>query len=362
MERVTESAIGDIVRGAVHFGSGGGGDPHLGGQLLTAAVRQYGPVPLVRAEALAPDALVLPVVSAGAPYALLEKAHSVHEAEALRAAVEARAGRECAAVLPVQLGSANVAVPLAVAARLGLPCLDADLMRRTLPSIDMTLLRLLGHPVPPVTLVGCTGAQVEFSSGDSAVLSELLRAVMPGLGLVALASAYGVTAGDCARLGVDGSISDCARIGAALAAVTPGSDEGYAPFLHACGGRMVCTATVAELVQHSTDGWPRGVVSLNTSEDFVRIDFQNENLIVSRSGTVLATVPDLISLADADTGILLQTTDLALGQDVHVITSPVDERWHTPAGLDLVGPRAFGYAVDPVRFDGTATLVSAGPR
>ncbi|RBM17081.1 DUF917 domain-containing protein [Prauserella sp. PE36] len=362
MEQVAESAIDDIVRGAVHFGSGGGGEPHLGRQLLTAAVRQYGPVPLVQAGSLAPDALVLPVVSAGAPYALLEKAHGVHEAEALRAAVEARAGRECAAVLPVQLGSANVAVPLAVAARLGLPCLDADLMRRTLPSIDMTLLRLSGHPVPPITLVGCTGALVEFSSGDGAVLGELLRAVMPGLGLVALASAYEVTAGVCARLGVDGSISDCARIGAALGAVSPGSEAGYAPFLRACGGRMLCTATVAELVQHSTDGWPRGVVSLNTPAGFARIDFQNENLIVSRSGTVLATVPDLISLADAETGSLLQTTDLALGQEVHVIAGPVDDRWHTPEGLDMVGPRAFGYAVDPVRFDGTGDLTAAGPR
>lgn len=193
---------------------------------------------------------------------------------------------------------------------------------------------------------------MEFSSGDDAVLGELLRAVMPGLGLVALISAYRVTAGDCARLGVGGSISDCAWIGAALAAVSLRRDGGYEPFLRACGGWMLCTGTVTELVQHSTDGWPHGVVSVRTPDGFVRIDFQNENLIVSQEGAVLATVPDLISVADADTGTLMQTTDLALGQEVHVITSPVDDRWCTAEGLAAVGPRAFGYAVDPVRFDG----------
>ncbi|MFD4255392.1 DUF917 domain-containing protein [Amycolatopsis thermoflava] len=357
MDQVAETAIDDVVHGAVHFGSGGGGDPYLGQQLLTATIRRHGPVPLVRADELAPDALVLPVVSGGTPHALIEKAHSAAEAEILRSAVETRAGRKCAAVLPVQLGSVNVAVPLAVAAELGLPCLDVDLMRRTLPSIDMTLLRLAGLPVPPITVVGGAGVVAEFSSGADTVLSELVRAVMPALGLVALISAYRVTAGDCARLGVAGSISECARIGAGLADVSPAHPDGYEPYLRACGGRLVCTGTVAEIVQHSADGWPRGVVSVRTPEGFVRIDFQNENLVLSREGTVLATVPDLIGLADAETGAMTQTVDLAVGQDVHVITSPVDDRWHTPEGLAVVGPRAFGYAVDPVRFDGAIPAV-----
>ncbi|MGY6653592.1 DUF917 domain-containing protein [Amycolatopsis sp. TRM77291] len=360
MEHVAEAAIDDVMRGAVHFGSGGGGDPYLGRQLLTAAVRRHGPIPLVAAEELAPDALVLPVVSGGTPHALIEKTHSTAEAETLRAAVEARAGRECAAVLPIQLGSVNVAVPLVVAAELGVPCLDLDLMRRTLPSIDLTLLRLAGHPVPPITVVGGAGVVAEFSQGADSVLGELVRAVMPGLGLVALISAYRVTAGDCARLGAIGSISECARIGAALTDVSPASPDGYEPYLRACGGRLVCTGTVAEVVQYSSDGWPRGVVSLQTAGGFARIDFQNENLVFSREGTVLTTVPDLIGVADAATGALTQTIDLAVGQEVHVITSPVDHRWHTPEGYAAAGPRAFGYDVDAVRFDGAATL--AGTR
>ncbi|WP_033288596.1 DUF917 domain-containing protein [Amycolatopsis jejuensis] len=339
MEQVTEAAIDDLLRGAVHFGSGSGGDPYLGRQMLTAAIRRYGPVPLADPSTMDPDALVLPVAYAGPPSVLVEKAHGEVDAETLRAAVEARAGRSCAAVVPVQCAGVNAAVPLAVAAQLGLPCLDADLMRRCFPSIDLTIPRLAGYPIQPVTMVGGAGVLAEFSTGDSAVLGELLRAVLPGLGLTALISAYHLTAGDCARLDLGGSVSECTRIGAA---------RSQPEYLLACRGRLLCQGTVVELMQNSTDTWPRGVVSLHTPEGFVRIDFQNENLIVSREGVVLATVPDLINLADPASGTLIQTIDLTVGQDVDVVASPADPRWHTPEGIAMAGPRAFGYAVDPV--------------
>lgn len=349
MEQVSESRVDDLMRGAVHFGSGGGGDPHLGRQMLIAAIREHGPIPLAKPRELDAQALVLPIAYAGAPYALLEKAHDTDQAKTLLAAVEARAGRACVAVLPVQRAGFNVAVALTVAAQLGLPCLDADLMRRCFPSIDMTLLQLAGSPVRPMTVVGSAGVVTEFHSGADTVLSELLRAIMPALGLAALISAFQVTVGDCVQLGIDGSISECWRIGEALSSVAPGSTAGdYATLFEICGGRVLCTGTVVELMQDSTDAFPRGVLSLQTREDFVRVDFQNENLVVSREGEVLATVPDLISLADADTSALVQTIDLVVGQEVHVIVSPVDHRWRTPAGLAMVGPSAFGYPVDPV--------------
>ena len=44
-----------------------------------------------------------------------------------------------------------------------------------------------------------------------------------------------------------------------------------------------------------------------------------------------------------------QTVDVVPGQRLRVFGMPVGERWHTPDGLAMVGPRAFGLDVDPVR-------------
>ena len=68
-----------------------------------------------------------------------------------------------------------------------------------------------------------------------------------------------------------------------------------------------------------------------------------------RDGAVVASVPDLICVLDAETGAAITTETLRYGQRVRVIAAPCDPRWHGPEGLALVGPRYFGYDHDPVR-------------
>ncbi|WP_332307709.1 hypothetical protein [Saccharopolyspora erythraea] len=77
--------------------------------------------------------------------------------------------------------------------------------------------------------------------------------------------------------------------------------------------------------------------------------FQNEHLVAERDGTVLASVPDLICVLDYDAGEAVTTESLRYGQRVAVIAAPADPRWHSPAGLEVAGPRYFGYDIDPVR-------------
>lgn len=355
MRRITVDDVDDLVRGAVVLGGGGGGDPYLARQMLLAALERFGPVTLVDAADLDPASLVLPVLSAGVPSALVEMFHGEHESARLRALFETVAEGTCSAVLPVQLGAVNAVAPIVAAAQLGLPCLDADVMRRCFPMVEMTLLALGGLSPSPVVVVDSRGSSVVLAATDQATVSRLLRSAMPHLGLVALISTYRLTARTCAELAPRGGLTGCIRIGRALRQCPPGSD--HAPLLELCSGRLLVTGVVSEIAQRTTDGFPRGVVSIEATEDvptgtaarMVRIDFQNENLVVAEDGVVAVTVPDLINLIDVDSGTVMQTVDVAVGQRVHVVAIPVDERWHTPEGIALVGPRAFGLDVDPVR-------------
>lgn len=52
---------------------------------------------------------------------------------------------------------------------------------------------------------------------------------------------------------------------------------------------------------------------------------------------------------DRETGEPITTELLRYGHRVSVVTAPCDERWHSGAGIALVGPRYFGYDADPVR-------------
>jgi DUF917 family protein len=57
-------------------------------------------------------------------------------------------------------------------------------------------------------------------------------------------------------------------------------------------------------------------------------------------------VPDVISVLDEDTGRAVLTERLRYGQRVRVLGLPGPEIWRTSEGLDVVGPRAFGYDLD----------------
>lgn len=99
-------------------------------------------------------------------------------------------------------------------------------------------------------------------------------------------------------------------------------------------------------------GFNRGKLSVEGSGKFseltLGIEFQNENYVayfIKSDGTrdILATVPDLISLVDEDTGEPIATEEVRYGLRVAAIAMPCYPRWALPEGLAAGGPVAFGY-------------------
>ena len=76
--------------------------------------------------------------------------------------------------------------------------------------------------------------------------------------------------------------------------------------------------------------------------------FQNEFLLARRGDDVLVSTPDLIVLLDLESGEPVTGELLRYGLRVAVLGIPCVHQWRSAAGLDLVGPRYFGYDVDYV--------------
>jgi DUF917 family protein len=88
--------------------------------------------------------------------------------------------------------------------------------------------------------------------------------------------------------------------------------------------------------------------------------FKNENLVAQLdSGRLLASTPDIITIIDADTGQAITTDRLRYGFRVIVLGMPVDDKWRTPAGVALGGPRSFGFDVDYVPVERLAAVRAA---
>ena len=58
--------------------------------------------------------------------------------------------------------------------------------------------------------------------------------------------------------------------------------------------------------------------------------------------------PDLIIILDAETLTPITTEMIKYGKRVKVVATPANDKWRTKAGIEVAGPRYFGFDYDYV--------------
>lgn len=351
LDRITLADLPDIARGAAVLGTGGGGDPHIGRLLAESALRRHGPVRLTRLADLPDDAVVLPVAMMGAPTVMVEKLPSTEQVGHAVEVLTRHLGLTVTHIACDEAGGVNSLIPVVAAAELGLPLVDADGMGRAFPELQMMLPTLYGVSATPMSIVDEKGNSGVFDTVDNTWAERLARTATIQMGCSAMISNYAMTGAQARESLVGGTLSLAAALGRTLAAAR-GSDDPVTPLVEHLGGAVLFSGKVVDVVRRTTAGFARGEAHLEgTGVDTgsrMLLEFQNENLVARRDGRLVATVPDLISALDTQTGEAVTTETLRFGHRVTVIASPCDPRWHSAAGLALAGPRVFGYDVDPV--------------
>ncbi|MDA0636698.1 DUF917 domain-containing protein [Nonomuraea sp. MCN248] len=345
---IRETDIPALARGCAVLGTGGGGGVRAGSLAAARAVGEHGPVPLVRLAELSPDALVLPLSGIGAPTVSHEMIHSEDEPKRVAEEVERLFGRPPAAVMSSEIGGSNGVQPVAWAAWLGLPLLDADGMGRAFPEVQMVSMHVAGLPADLVIMSDVAGNVVTIRPVDGLWSERLARAVCVAAGSSALMADYVVTAERARGAVIEGTVTRALEIGRA----TEGAADPLAALAAELGAVRLITGKLTDVARRTTGGFVRGTATIEgTGDDRGRtlvLELQNENLVAVEDNQVRAMVPDLISVVDTETAAAVQTEDLRYGQRVTVLAWPCDPLWRTGKGLDTAGPRAFGYDLDYV--------------
>ena len=152
MRKIGIAEIEDIALGAALLGAGGGGDPYVGKLVAIGAVKECGPVTLLDPEEVPDDALVVPIAMMGAPTVLSEKAIGGAEYQTLYDTVSTFYGKPIYAFMPIEAGGVNSMLPIAAAARLGLPLVDCDGVGRAFPVLQTVTFTIGGGPATPMAL------------------------------------------------------------------------------------------------------------------------------------------------------------------------------------------------------------------
>lgn len=352
---ITADQIDGLARGAAVLGTGGGGDPYIGGLLAKQALGD-GSVTAVALDELPDDALVLTVAMMGAPTVMVEKLPSLDEIMAPVHALGAYLGRPVTHVACAEVGGVNSTIPIAAAAALGLPLVDADGMGRAFPELQMVLPTLYGVTASPLAFGDEKGNVGVLQTVDNAWTERIARVATVEMGCSVMISGFSMTGAQAREALVGGSLSHCIGIGRGIEAAREAKADPVAATVELLGGRELFGGKVVDVQRATTTGFARGRARIDgEGRDAVELEFQNEHLIARHGDEILATTPDLIMVLEADSGEPITTEGLRYGQRVRVIAAPADERWHSAEALAMVGPAYFGYDLEPHRFDGTVS-------
>ncbi len=348
---ITVDDLDDLAVGAAILGTGGGGDPYIGKLMARAAIEAHGPVRLLSLDEL-PDAYrVLACGAMGAPTILIEKLPSGEEMGRAIDLYESYTKQTLDALIPFEAGGMNSMIPIMAAAQKGLPVIDADGMGRAFPQLEMETFNVYGVPAAPVAIAderGNTGIIEVTSAAKSEWIARGLTIRMGGQSFIAN---YGMDGATCRRVSVPGTMSLALGIGRTMRAAKREHRDALTSLIAYFAGthyeeaRLVGTGKVSDIARTVKNGWSVGIVTIELFERGaapIRIQIQNENLVVEQGDAVLAIVPDLICILDIDTGEAITTERLRYGQRVNVLAVRVPEIMRTPEALEVFGPKAFG--------------------
>jgi DUF917 family protein len=254
-------------------------------------------------------------------------------------------------IMSVEIGGANALQPFLAAAVLGLPVIDADAMGRAFPEAQMTSFAIGGLRPFPLTLADVRDNEVIVSRAASwKWMERLSRKVCVEVGSTAATCKAPRTGKEVKEWGIRNTTTQAIRLGRVVREARRLKTDPIHALLEAEGGKSLFRGKVKDVNRRTTEGFLRGfaeIEGLDSDRGHVfRLEFQNEFAVGALDGVVRATVPEILTVLDSLSGEAVGTETLRYGQRVTVAVLPAPPLLTSERGLELVGPRAFGYDLD----------------
>lgn len=350
LHEITLDDIRPIAIGAGILGTGGGGNPYLGGLHLASVIREKGPQAIIDPFVLADDALCCVVGSIGAPTVSIEKLPEGTEMMRAMRELEAHIGRRFDAVAIAEIGGANSMQPLIGGLQAGIPTVDSDSMGRAFPEIQMSsFLFDTSATAAPLAMVDVADNAAVIPAAASDVWAErMARNIAVSMGARAGLAGTIMTGAQVKAAGVHYTLSLAHHLGSKVVEAQERKSEVPAVVADELDGEVIFCGKITDVDRRVSKGFARGGVRFESfrGADVLEIEFQNEFLIAIINGEVVATVPDLICIVTEEEGEPVTTEVLRYGTRVAVIAAPAPPQLKSEAALAVVGPRAFGYDVE----------------
>jgi N-methylhydantoinase A/oxoprolinase/acetone carboxylase beta subunit/DUF917 family protein len=365
---LSEADLEFISTGCYILGTGGGGSPYQHFLRLREMVRAGVTVRVISPHDLKDEDLVACGGAKGSPQVSTEKPVGDEILESQRE-LYAFLNKSPNAVIPLEIGGGNGLQGLIIGASnaLDIPAIDGDWMGRAYPvSWQTTPVVYEKKAMMVPTCISDGNGRIIFMTKAPTELDaeRALRAALSQMGSHVGCAKGPVSGANTKKWVVENTMSLAWRIGRAVALARCANtiDTVAESIIEEVGGaesaKVLFKGKIVGVERVLRMGHAYGEVKIESTtgddateakKETLIIPFKNENIYAKRvnaDGTeeIVAMVPDLITVLDAQNGEALGTQDYRYGLPVVVIGITASEKWtSTQRGLEIGGPKGFGF-------------------
>jgi DUF917 family protein len=243
---------------------------------------------------------------------------------------------------------------LMLAADLGVPIVDACLSGRARPEVQQQIPFLNGIPAAPSAYVTRWGDTIILDKAvDDYRVEDIARAIAVASGGGAAGVMNAMSGRDVKRGVIKGALTQAIQLGRASREALERHADPITAVLKVVTGYKLFEGVVAKTEMKGDRGFTWSDVTLNgTGSDTghaYRVYVKNENIVAWYDDRPDAMSPDFIQNMDPKTGDAHASPGLGAykeGAAIVMIGWPASPMWRTPKGIEVFGPRHFGFDFD----------------
>ena len=365
----TQQDCMDFLTGLKLMGTGGGGSPKTGMELLTKALAEGLDLTWIDAADLPDDAFSCTTygsgsISEGRPDSLedIEKLgqklgmpvkFGYRGPEMAVRELATYTGVKIGALVAVELGASNTPAPLVTAAHLGIPLVDGDYSGRAVPEDMQTTYFLKGINTYPAAITDWWGDVLILKEAADTRMGERMGKMLAvaSYGVVFVASMV-LSVKDTRETVVPGTLTLSYELGKAVRQARQAGKDPVAEAVRMLEGWELFRGEVTGKEWEDKEGVMVGTTHIRGTGPYaghsMDVWFLNENHVAWLDGSPYVFSPDLIILADPASGEGYTNTEIKAGHPVAVLGTKVFPAFRSPKGIEFFGPRYWGFDFDYV--------------
>ncbi|WP_395341339.1 DUF917 domain-containing protein [Ningiella sp. W23] len=246
------------------------------------------------------------------------------------------------------------ATALLLGAEMGIPTLDGGITGRAVPEVQQSIPWINGIASVPTAIISPWGDEIVITRAvDEYRVEDIARAIAVASAGDAWISMTPMSGSQLAKGILPGNLSEAELYGRTVREAREKGRDPIAALIDVAGAFKLFEGNVMKSQERGDRGFNWVEAEFEGTGDFqgrsYKLFVKNENIVGWLDGELSAMAPDYIYNLDPTTGestLGVGYGGYVVGERVTLIAVPAPAQWRTQKGIELIGPRHFGFDFD----------------